>query len=703
MAINFRLAAVIAFVIPTFALAEAPQLPRLPQAKTVEQVDNFFGTNVADPYRWMEKVEAPEVRAFIDAHNARVRVYVDGPAREKFKARMTELYNFARQSAPTRRGKLAFYNTNTGLQNQGVNWVTDTIGDSGRVLIDPNKLSEDGTVSLSGVAYTVDGSLMAYQLAQRGSDHSEIRVKNVVTGADLPDILPPARQGVTGWLPDKSGFYYGKFPTSGGNMQTEVAYGYQLFLHKLGTPATQDKLVYERPDDKELSFGISLTEDGKYEIMSLRRGTSPNNRWYVREYGQGDWKKIVDEEVASYRPVENDGSTFYVVTTDDAQRKRLVAIDVNNPARENWQELIPQSDDTLESVKLVGDRFVAVYAQDAKSILKLFKKDGSFDKQIELPTVGAVGGISGRKEDADFFYTFTSFNYPSTSFRHELSSGKSTVHFAPTVAFNPDDYESRQIFATSKDGAKVPVFVTHKKGLKLDGNNPTILNGYGGFTAGQRPGFSPTRIAWLESGGVFALACLRGGDEYGEAWHSAGMLDKKQNVFDDLHACAEELAKQGYTSSKKLAVQGGSNGGLLVAAAVTQRPELYGAVVCQVPVIDMLRYHRLGIGRFWIPEYGNADASSDQFAFLHAYSPLHNIKSGAAYPPILITTGEGDNRVVPAHSVKFAATLAAKASSQNLLLMRVETKAGHGGGKPTSKILDEGADVYAFLMKVFGM
>lgn len=685
----------------TPVVADTPvSVPPPPQARTVEQIDDFFGTKVADPYRWMEQVDSPEVKAFIDAHNARFRSFVDGPVREQFEGRITELYNYPRQSAPTRRGKLAFYTTNAGLQNQSVNWVTDRIGDQGRVLIDANKLSEDGTVSLNGADYTLDGTLMTYQLSKSGSDHSEIRVKNVVTGEDLPDVLPPARQGVSDWLPDKSGFYYGKFPVAGGAMQSETAYGYQLFLHKLGDAPENDTLVYERPDDKELSFGIALTEDGKWEMMNLSRGTSRNNRWYVREYGKIEWNKVVDEEVAQYSIVENDGSTFYVLTTDGAPRKRLIAIDVNSPAKENWKELISQSDDTLDGVTLVGDRFVAVYTRDARNLLKLFKKDGSFDREIDLPTIGAVAGISGRREHSDFYYTFTSYNYPSTSFRYDISTGKSEVFFAPSVKFNPDEYETRQTFATSKDGTRVPLFVVHKKGLKLDGTNPTILNGYGGFTAGMTPGFSATRIAWLEKGGVFAQAALRGGDEYGEAWHRAGMLENKQNVFDDMHACAEQLVKENYTSPKKLAIQGGSNGGLLVAACVTQRPELYGAVLCQVPVIDMLRYHKLGIGRFWTVEYGNAEASSDQFRYLYAYSPLHNVKDGAVYPPILITTGEGDNRVVPAHSFKWAATLAAKASPANLMFMRVETKAGHGGGKPTSKVIDEVADVYVFLGKV---
>jgi prolyl oligopeptidase len=476
-----------------------------------------------------------------------------------------------------------------------------------------------------------------------------------------------------------------------------------VFLHRLGTPHAEDRLVYERPDDKELSFGIGVTEDGKFEEMRLSRGTSRNNRWYVRAFGTTDWKKVIDEEVFQYASIDNDGSVFYVLTTDGAPRRRLVAIDVDNPARENWQELIPQGEETLDSVRLVGDRFVAVYTRDAHNLLRLFRKDGSFDREVELPTIGSVGGISGRREHRDFYFNYTSFTYPSTILRHDLDSGKTETFFAPQVPFNPADFETTLSFARSRDGTRVPLFITHRKGLKLDGSNPALLSAYGGFGVGQGPSFSALRIAWLERGGVFAQASLRGGDEYGEAWHHAGRLEKKQNVFDDLHASAEHLAKLGYTSPAKLAIQGGSNGGLLVAACVLQRPELYGAAISAVPVIDMLRYHKLGIGRFWVPEYGNAEASSDQFAYLYAYSPLHNVKPGIKLPPILITTGEGDNRVVPAHSYKWAATLAANADPSNLLLMRVQSKAGHGGGKPTSKILDESADTFAFLMRAFGM
>lgn len=683
----------------------AGALPRPPQARIVEQVDDYHGTPVKDPYRWLEDESLPETQAFIAAQNARTRAFLETDARQALVQRLTALMDYPRQTTPGRRGAFAFYSTNSGLQNQNVLHVTEKIGTPGRVLVDPNALSEDGTVSLGGTSYTKDGTLMTYGLSHGGSDHADIRVKDVVTGKDLPDVLPPARQGGIAWKHDKSGFYYGKYPKTTEHGRNEQAYNYKIYFHKLGTPVEQDRLVYERPDDPELSFGIGITEDGKYEVMRLSRGTKRENRLYWRPAdADGEWSKLFDVEEHQYNVVENDGPIFYVQTTDGAPRGRLVAIDVTNPARENWKELIAQGEDVLTSVSLINEKFVATYRRDARGVLVIHNKDGSVDREVALPTVGSVSGISARREDSDFFYTFTSYTYPSTIFRYDLNAHAQTVHFAPDLpGFDSAAYETVQKFATSKDGTKVPVFITHKKGLKLDGGNPALLVGYGGFKVSASPGFSSSRLAWLERGGVYAHACMRGGGEYGDAWHKAGMLENKQNVFDDFHAAAQLLADEGFTSAKRLAIQGGSNGGLLVATCVLQRPELYGAVVCQVPVADMLRYHKLGIGRFWTVEYGNAEASQEHFKFLHAYSPLHNVKPGMQLPPILITTGEGDNRVVPGHSYKLAAAMQANASGANPILLRVEPKAGHGGGKPTSKVIDETADVYAFLVKVFGM
>ena len=686
------------------ARAEPPVVLPAPPAHTVDQVDEYFGTKVKDPYRWLEDESLPQTQAFIAAQDARTRAFLDSPLREQVRARLTELYDYPRQSTPTRRGTFAFYSANSGLQNQGILHVTDQIGRPGRVLIDPNALSDDGTVSLGQTSYTRDGTLMAYGLARSGSDHSDIRVKNVVTGEDLPDVIPPGRGGGVAWKHDNSGFYYGRYPKTTEHGRSEQAYNYKLYFHKLGTPVEQDQLVYERPDDPELSFGISITYDGKYELLYLNRGTKRQNRLYWRPAdSDADWNKLIDNEESDYRVVENDGPVFYVRTTNGAPRGRLVAIDVTSPQESNWKTIIPESKDVLGSVSLIDERFVVSYLRDAHQLLKIFNKDGTFDRDVPLPTIGSAGGVSARRDDTDFFFNFTSYTYPSTSFRYDLRTHQVSTHFAPQVPFNPGDYETVQKFATSKDGTKVPVFITYRKGMAMDGANPTLLGGYGGFNSSTTPGFSPLRLAWLEKGGVYAQACMRGGGEYGEEWHRAGMLENKQNVFDDFHAAARLLIDEKFTSAGRLAIQGGSNGGLLVAACVLQKPELYGAVVCQVPVADMLRYHKLGIGRFWTVEYGNAEASAEQFKYLYAYSPLHNVKPGVQLPPILITTGEGDNRVVPGHSYKLAATMQANASGTNPILLRVERKAGHGGGKPTTKVINETADVYTFLMKVFKM
>jgi len=692
--------------------AGATALPPAPHVDSGDVSDDYFGTKVADPYRSLEDESLASTQAFIDANNVRTRAFLDGAEREKLKARVTELLDYPRQSLPERRGNFAFCSTNSGLQNQAVFRVTQKIpsGDW-RPLIDPNALSPDGSISIGDTDPSYDGTLVAYGLTRAGSDHNEVHVMDVRGGKDLSDIIPPARIYGIEWKHDNSGFYYGKFPKTTEHGKDEQAYGYQMFFHRLGTPAEKDQLVYERPEDKELDFGIRLSDDGKYEMLTLSRGTKSENRLYWRKAGeltgeQGEWNKLIDNEEFIYEPIETDGgSTLFVRTTNGSPQRKVIAIDLEHPAKENWKTLItPEGTDVIEDVQLIGGKFVVKLVRDAHSIVRVHNLDGSLEKEVELPTVGTVDWISGRPEHRDFYYTFTSFSYPTTLFRYDLRTGKSEVYVAPQVKFTPGEYETKQLFATSKDGTKVPVFVTFKKGMNLDGRNPTLLTAYGGFNISNTPGFSPTRIAWLERGGVFAQACIRGGGEYGETWHQSGMLDKKQNSFDDFQAAAELLIKDGYTSNKELAIEGGSNGGILVAACMLQRPELYGAVVCHVPVADMLRFPKLGIGRFWTVEYGDAGHSAAEFKYLYAYSPLHNVKAGQVYPPILIMTGAGDNRVVPGHSYKFAATLQAKASAKgNPILLWTTPKAGHGHGKPTSKIIDESADGFAFLVKVLGM
>jgi prolyl oligopeptidase len=689
------------------ACAGATAFPPAPHAVAGQTSDDYFGTKVADPYRSLEDESLPQTQAFIEANNARTRVFLDGEEREKLKARITELLDYPRQSAPDRWGNFAFCSTNSGLQNQSVYRVTQKIpSGEWRALIDPNALSPDGSISIGDTTPSYDGTLLAYGLNRGGSDHSEVHVMDVGGGKDLSDRIGPARLYGIEWKHDNSGFYYGRFPKTTEHGKDEQAYGYQMFFHQLGTPAEKDRLVYERPDDRELTFDIGITEDGKYETMELSYPTKSENRLYWRRSGEETWNKLFDKDDFAYHPIETDGgSVLYVLTTSGSPRRKVVAIDLQHPEPHNWKTLItPEGNDVLDEVHLIGGKFVAVLVRDAHSVVRIYNLDGTLDRDVELPTIGSVDSISGRPEHSNFYYTFTSFSYPSTVFRYDLKTHETTTDFAPKVKFTPGDYETKQLFATSKDGTRVPVFVTCKKGTKLDGTNPTILGGYGGFNISITPSFSSSRIAWLERGGVFAQACMRGGGEYGDAWHQAGMLDKKQNVFDDFCAAAEMLIKEGYTSSKKLAIEGGSNGGLLVAACMLQRPELFGAVVCHVPVADMLRYQKLGIGRFWTVEFGDATHSAEEFKYLYAYSPLHKVKAGQVYPPILIMTGAGDNRVVPGHSYKFAATLQAAASADgNPVLLWTEPKAGHGHGKPTSTIINQAADGYAFLARVLGM
>jgi prolyl oligopeptidase len=688
--------------VPASARGETGPLA-YPALSTLDLVEDFHGTPVADPYRWLEEVDSPETIAFVDAQNALARRYLNGPVKEQVKSRLLSIWDHPRYTPPSRWGTRYFFTRNDGLQQQSVLYAQDSLDAEPRVLIDPNALSDDGTVALSSTAYSFDGALLAYGVSAAGSDQKEIRVRSVTDGADHPDVLKWCRFSGVAWTHDNSGFFYNRYPAPGSVPKDEEPYNNRLYWHRLGTPQEQDVLVYERPDDRELSFGPDITEDGKYLVLYVSRGSSPTNGLYIREVaGDGPFTRLIEPDVARFRVAGNDGPIFYCYTDRGSPRGRVVAIDLNNPQESNWKVLIPQGDDPINWVRMINDQFVVCYRHDAYHLLKVFGREGAFEKEIDLPTVGTVS-VSGRREHPDMFVSFTSMTYPTTIFHYDFRSGGMKLFRPNEVKFDPEQYVTKQTFATSRDGTRVPVFVAHRKGLKLDGSNPTLLYGYGGFNAGQGPGFSLGRVAWLEQGGVFAVACLRGGSEYGEEWHRAGMLDRKQNVFDDFIAVAEHLVSEGYTRPKRLAIQGGSNGGLLVATCMLQRPDLFGAVICNVPVTDMLRYHRFTVGRFWIPEYGNAEASAEHFRFMHAYSPLHNVKEAAVYPPILVTTADGDDRVVPAHARKFVATLQAKSSPGNTILLRTQTRAGHGSGKPTEKVIDETSDAYAFLARVFGM
>jgi prolyl oligopeptidase len=611
------------------------------------------------------------------------------------------LWDYEKYSTPYKEGERYFYFKNDGLQNQSVLYTLKTLDGEPNVLLDPNKLSEDGTVALSGLAISDDGTLLAYGLSTAGSDWQEWKVRDIETGKDLEDHLKWIKFSGASWTHDKKGFFYSRYDEPNEKTQLEdVNYYHKLYYHRLGTPQSQDILIYNRPDQKEWGFDGGVTEDGRYLIISVWLGTDPRNLVFYKDLTNPNASvvELISEFEANYSFIDNDDSVFYFRTDLDAPRGRIIAIDTKKPQRENWLQIIPQAAETLESVGILNNKFVAEYLKDAHSQIKIFDLKGAFIREVELPGIGSASGFNGKRYDTETFYTFTSFTTPGTIYRYDMVSGKSEIFRQPKVDFNPDNYETKQIFYKSKDGTQVPMFITHKKGIKLEGNNPTLLYGYGGFNASITPSFSVSSLIWMEMGGVYAIPNIRGGGEYGEDWHQAGMKLKKQNVFDDFIAAAEWLIANKYTKSEKLAISGGSNGGLLVGACITQRPDLFGAALPAVGVMDMVRFHKFTIGWAWTSEYGTPE-NPEEFKALYAYSPLHNLKPGTSYPATMITTADHDDRVVPAHSFKFAAALQAAHAGDEPVLIRIETKAGHGAGKPTAKIIEEAADKWAFLVR----
>ncbi len=677
-----------------------------PTSQTVDHTDNYHGTVVSDPYRWLEDPHSEAAKAWIEAQNQVTFGFLNQiPIREQLKERLTQLWNYEKFGMPFKQGDRYFYYKNDGLQNQSVLYTLPSLDAEPRVLLDPNQLSEDGTVALTGLAISEDASLMAYALSTAGSDWKEWKVRNVETGEDLPDQIKWSKFSGADWTHDGKGFFYSRYDEPNETTKLEDANYYQkLYYHRLGTPQSEDVLVYERPDQKEWGFSGFVTEDGRYLIISVWLGTDPKNLVFYKDLADPNSEvvELINQFEASYSLINNDDNVFWFQTDLEAPRRRVVAIDITASDRQNWREIIPQANETLEDVVLLNNQFVASYLKDARTQIKIFDLDGAFIREVALPGVGSAGGFGGKRYDTETFYSYTSYTTPSTIYRYNMVTGESTIFRQPQVDFDPDDYETQQVFYRSPDGTQVPMFISYKKGLTLDGNNPTILYGYGGFNAALTPGFSPSNVVWMELGGVYAVPNLRGGGEYGEDWHQAGMKQKKQNVFDDFIAAAEWLIANNYTSTRKLAISGGSNGGLLVGACMTQRPELFAAALPAVGVMDMLRFHKFTIGWAWCSEYGSADNPED-FPTLYAYSPLHNLKPGTAYPATLITTADHDDRVVPAHSFKFAAALQAAHQGAAPTLIRIETKAGHGAGKPTAKIIEEVADRFAFLVKVLEM
>ncbi len=700
-----------------------------PVAPKGDVVDDYHGTKVADPYRWLEDPEAPDTVAWVEAQNAITASFLQAiPFRERIKARLTQLWDYPRYGVPQREGGRYYFWKNDGLQNQPVLYAQPELRGTPTPVLDPNTMSADGTAAVTNLHFTRDGRLAAYGLSRSGSDWQELHVRDCDTGADRPDVIQWCKFTGVAWEPARSGFYYNRFPEPGTVAPEDESNYQRVYWHALGTPQAEDRLVYERPDAKELGFSPRTTDDGAYLVLHVWRGTEPENRFYYRRLatdlppgppspplphqpapadGQGlhgaPFIRLLDEADARYDFIDNTGSLFYFHTDLDAPRGRIIAIDVQRPEREHWREIVAQREDAIDQVAMVNDQLVVIYLHDVHHQIQRYSRDGTPLGEITLPGLGAVTGLQGKREDTELFLGFTSFLYPLTVLRYDFTTGDMETLRAPEIDFDASGYETHQVFYPSKDGTLIPMFLTHRRGLPLDGTNPALLYGYGGFNISLTPSFSIHRLAWLEQGGVLAVANLRGGSEYGEAWHRAGILEKKQNVFDDFIGAAEWLIDQGYTSRERLAIQGGSNGGLLVAACMTQRPDLFGAVLCQVPVADMLRYHKFTVGRYWTSDYGNAEADAEHFHFLYAYSPVHNIRPGTAYPPTLITSADTDDRVVSAHAKKLAAALQEAQTGDNPILQRVETKAGHGAGKPTAKLIEEQADLYTFLFTVLGL
>jgi prolyl oligopeptidase len=676
--------------------------PAYPESRKVDVVDDYHGTKIADPYRWLEDDNSDETAAWVKAQNEVTNAYLaEIPARASIKDRLTKLWDFEKFTPPQEKGGRYLYSYNTGLQNQNVLLVADTPEAEPRVLLDPNTLSADGTIALSGLSVSKDGKKLAYALAEAGSDWTSWRVRDIDTGEDLDDLVRWSKFSGAEWTPDGKGFFYGRFPEPKSGDDLKAAnYFAKLYYHEIGKPQADDLLVWKDDENKDWRADPTVTDDGEYLILTVGKGTDDKFRVLYRPLAAADAepKHLVGEFDHDYTFIDNAGPLFFFRTDFGAPRKRVVAIDINNPGSRSWQEIIPEAAETLQEVSRVGDTLIALYLKDAHSQVKVFGLDGKLQREIELPGLGTVAGFDGDRKSKDTFYSFTSYSRPTTIYRFDLATGKSNLYRAPEVPFDPSSFETKQVFYASKDGTKVPMFITHKKGLKPTKDTPCLLYGYGGFNIPITPAFSPVNLVWMELGGVYAVANLRGGGEYGEDWHQAGTKLKKQNVFDDFISAAEYLIAEGYTSTPKLGIEGRSNGGLLVGACLTQRPDLYGATLPGVGVLDMLRFHKFTIGWAWTDDFGSSDNPAE-FPAIRAYSPLHNLKPGTCYPPTLITTGDHDDRVFPAHSFKFAAAIQAAQACSNPVLIRIDTRAGHGAGKPTAKLIEESADKLSFLVR----
>ncbi|MBX9690220.1 MAG: prolyl oligopeptidase family serine peptidase [Candidatus Obscuribacterales bacterium] len=673
---------------------------KYPSTRTESVEDTYHGVKVKDPYRWLENNESAETKNWIETENKLTFSYLESlPSKQEFKNRLSELWNYDKYGVPTKRGENYFFTKLSGLQNQAVLYVsTSPYGKDARVLLDPNKLSLDGTVALSAYSISDDGKRICYGISNAGSDWTEWKVRDVASAADLSDDLKWIKFSSCEFTKDGKGIYYSRYPEAKNELK-EANYYNKVYFHKIGSPQSEDQLILENKDEKEWEFSAELSEDGKYLIVSISRNTNPENLVYYKDLTKASSPivHLIENWGAQYSFIDNDGPVFYFQTNKDAPRGRIIAIDTRKPEAKDWKETVSEKTEILRSVNAVSDRLVCLYLNDAHAVLHTYTRDGKEAGDIALPGIGSVNAISGRHSDKELFYSFVSFTEPPSVYSCDPASGKSSLIASPKVAFNPADYETKQVFYASKDGTKIPMFIVSKKGLELKTKPlPTFLYAYGGFNIPMMPRFSPSIVSWLEKGGIYAQPSLRGGGEYGEDWHKAGMKEKKQNVFDDFIAAAQWLIDNNYTVKDMLAVNGGSNGGLLIGAVMTQRPDLFSVAIPEVGVLDMLRYHKFTIGHAWMGEYGSSD-DANELKYLLDYSPLHNVRSGKKYPATLVITGDHDDRVFPGHSFKFAASLqAVQPGDASPVLIRVETRTGHGAGKPTAKIIEEAADKYAF-------
>jgi len=691
------------FLTPVFflGLSASAQDLSYPESKRIDHVDTYHGVEVPDPYRWLEDDvrTSDDVADWVSEQNGVTFGYLETiKNREEIRERIESLWNYEKLSTPRKVGNRYYFFRNDGLQNQSVLHVQDSLDGDADVVIDPNAWTSDGTKALGGLAYSENGRYLAYGVNEAGSDWSTWHVMDLDSHEVLDDKVSWVKYSGATWTKDEKGFFYGRFdePKEGSEFQN-LTYNQKVYYHRVGTSQSDDVLVYERPEQPTWGFGLDVADDGRYLILSVWRGTDARNMVLVKDLQEpyGMPTELISDFENEFTFLANDGPLFYFQTKLDAPMGRVIAIDIRNPEQSNWRSIVAEQKEALKSIYLVGNAFVGQYLKDAKTQVILYDTSGNVIRDVKFPGIGSASGFGGKRTDTETFYSFSSYAVPPSTYRYDILTGESTLIRSAKVDFDPSRYETKQVFYESKDGTRVPMFITHKKGLKLNGNNRTLLYGYGGFNISMTPGFSVSRLAWMEFGGVYAVANLRGGGEYGEAWHKAGTKLQKQNVFDDFIGAAEWLVENNYTKSSLLAIQGGSNGGLLVGAAMTQRPDLFGVCLPAVGVMDMLRFHQFTAGRFWVDDYGSAD-DPEEFKAILAYSPYHNIRNGVTYPPTMVTTADTDDRVVPGHSFKFAAALQKAQAGDSPILIRIETRAGHGAGKPTSKRIEELADVYAF-------